>query len=53
MATIYVFTSIGAADSCPNVHMPIRQKPNLSTTALYLTVAFPIYILQFLLMLLL
>ncbi len=29
--TIYVSTLIGASDSCPNIHMPVSQKPNLST----------------------
>jgi hypothetical protein len=30
-STIYVCTWIGAADSCSNVHLPIRQKSNHST----------------------
>jgi hypothetical protein len=36
MSAIYVCTSIGAAYSCSHVHLPVRQKPNLSTVFLNL-----------------
>jgi hypothetical protein len=37
-ASIYVFTQIGIANSCTNVHLPVRQKPNLTTLHTFLNV---------------
>jgi hypothetical protein len=31
MSTIYSFKKFGPANSCANVHLPVRQNPNLST----------------------